>query len=156
FMVFASLGVIWTIVFYWWFRDNPRDHKGVNEAELELLKENEQNVQSHGDVPWGKLVTRPTMWLLWAQYFCLSYGWYFYITWLPTYLKDVRGMELKSNALLKWLAELLEGSLSAETTVKVLAAAMAGIPLLFGGFGSLVAGAVSARWLARGGAVTRV
>ena len=33
------------------------------------------------------------MWLLWAQYFCLSYGWYFYVTWLPTYLKDVRGMD---------------------------------------------------------------
>ena len=27
-----------------WFRDNPRDHKGVNAAELALLKENEQNV----------------------------------------------------------------------------------------------------------------
>jgi len=156
FVVFAMLGVVWTIVFAWWFRDNPRDHKGVNAAELELLKENEQNVQGHGDVPWGEMVTRPTMWLLWAQYFCLSYGWYFYITWLPQYLKDVRGMEIKSNAFMGWLAGLLETSLSSEMTLKVLAAALAGIPLLFGGFGSLTAGAISSRLLSRGGSVVRV
>ena len=33
-----------------------------------------------GDVR-RKLVRSRTIWLLWAQYFCLSYPWYFYITW---------------------------------------------------------------------------
>jgi len=156
FLVFAVFGVIWAILFYRWFRDNPRDHPGVNAAELELLKENEQNVRSHGDVPWGKLVTRPAVWLLGAQYFCLSYGWYFYVTWLPTYLKDVRGMEIKSNALMNWLAGGLEGSLSPALTLQVLAAALAGIPLLFGGFGSLMAGVISSRLMARTGRVAFV
>ena len=156
FLVFATLGVVWAVIFYWWFRDNPRDHKSVNAAELELLKENEQNVHSHGNVPWRKLVTRPTVWLLGTQYFCLSYGWYFYVTWLPTYLKDVRGMDYKSNALMNWLANLLEGSLSPEMTLKVLSAALAGIPLLFGGFGSLIAGIISTRLIARTGRVTLV
>jgi MFS family permease len=145
FMVFALLGVVWAIIFWMWFRDNPRDHRSVNSAELELLKENEQNVHGHGDVPWGKLATRPVVWLLGAQYFCLSYGWYFYVTWLPTYLKDARGMDIKTNAVMKWLAGLLEGALSPETTLKVLAAALAGIPLLFGGIGSFVAGVISSR-----------
>jgi ACS family glucarate transporter-like MFS transporter len=156
FGIFAVLGVLWAIVFYCWFRDNPRDHKSVNASELELLKENEQNVQGHGDVPWGKFATRPTVWLLGAQYFCLSYGWYFYVTWLPTYLKDARGMDIKSNAVMKWLADLLEGSLSPDMTLKVLSAALAGIPLLFGGFGSLIGGVLSSRLIARTGRVTRV
>ncbi|HEX2861227.1 MAG TPA: MFS transporter, partial [Lacunisphaera sp.] len=95
FMIFALLGVVWVLVFRWWFRDNPREHPGVNAAELELLKENEQNVRGHGDVPWRELATRPTMWLLWGQYFFLSYGWYFFVTWLPTYLRDERGLEIK-------------------------------------------------------------
>lgn len=34
------------------------------------------------------------------QYFCLSYGWYFYITWLPTYLKEGRHLTLASSTLL--------------------------------------------------------
>ncbi len=156
FQIFASLGVVWAIVFYLWFRDNPRDHKGVNAAELELLKENEQNVQGHGNVPWVKLATRPAMWLLWGQYFCLSYGWYFYVTWLPTYLKDVRNMDIKSNAFMNWLAGLLEGQMSPELTIKVLAAALAGIPLFFGGFGSLVAGLVSNRLIVGGSRVAVV
>jgi ACS family glucarate transporter-like MFS transporter len=150
------LGVVWAVAFYAWFRDNPRDHKGVNAAELELLRENEQNVSGHGDVPWRELATRPTMWFLWAQYFCLSYGWYFYVTWLPTYLKDARGMEIQSNALTHWLQRVLEGFLSPEMTVKLLAAALAGIPLLFGGFGSVIAGIISSRWIARTGRVPGV
>ena len=156
FLVFALLGGVWAIIFYAWFRDNPRDHKGVNAGELELLKENEQNVQSHGNVPWRRLASYPTVWLLGAQYFCLSYGWYFYVTWLPTYLRDVRGMDIKSNALMKWLADLLEGSLSPEITLKILAAALAGIPLLFGGFGSVIAGIISSRLIAHTGRVTLI
>jgi len=156
FLVFALLGVVWTVVFYFWFRDNPRDHKGFNAAELELLKENEKNVQGHGDVPWRTLLTRPTSWLLWAQYFCSSYGWYFYITWLPKYLKSERGMEIKSNPLMNWLAGLLEGSMSPAMTVTVLAAALAGIPLLLGGFGSLTAGLISNRLLGRGVNVVKI
>jgi len=156
FLLFALLGVVWTVIFYLWFRDNPRDHKSVNAAELELLRDNEQNVKGHGDVPWRRLVTRPAMWLLWAQYFCLSFGWYFYITWLPTYLKEVRGMELRNNALMQWLANQLEGSLSPDLTLQVLAAALAGIPLLFGGFGSLFAGLISGRIIAKTGRVVAV
>ena len=156
FFIFAALGVVWALVFYWWYRDNPREHPGVNAAELELLKENEQNLHGHGHVPWRKLATRPTLWLLGAQYFCLSYGWYFYVTWLPTYLKDVRGLEIKSNVLMKWLADGLEGSLSPEMTLKILSAALAGIPLLFGGFGSIIAGIISSRLIQRTGRVTLV
>ncbi len=153
FLIFALFGVAWAILFFLWFRDNPRNHPSVNAAELGLLKENEQNVSGHGNVPWRKLAARPAVWLLGAQYFCLSYGWYFYVTWLPTYLKDMRGLEIKSNAVMKWLADLLEGSVSPETALKLLAAALAGIPLLFGGFGSLIAGVISGRLIARTGRV---
>lgn len=156
FFIFASFGLVWAVVFYWWFRDNPRDHKSVNAAELELLKENEGNVSGHGDVPWRELVTRPTMWLLWGQYFFLSYGWYFFVTWLPTYLRDVRGLEIKSNAVMTWLSRVLEGTMSPDLVLAFLAAALAGTPLLFGGVGSLLAGAISTRLIARGKSVALV
>ncbi len=156
FLIFAGLGVLWAAVFYRWFRDNPSEHPSVNAAELELLKANAENISSHSNVPWNRLASRGAIWLLGAQYFCLSYGWYFYVTWLPTYLKDARGMEIKSNAVMKWLADILEGSLSPDTTLKILAAALAGIPLLFGGFGSLIAGVISSRLIARTGRVTLV
>ena len=49
--------------------------------------------------PWGKLVSSGRVWLLCWQYFFLSYGWYFNITWLPTYLREARGMDVAQAAM---------------------------------------------------------
>ena len=59
--------------------------------------------------PGRKLIRSRTVWLLCGQYFCLSYGWYFYITWLPTYLKESRGLEISTGALLAGLPLFLGG-----------------------------------------------
>ena len=99
------------MIFFLWFRDNPRDHKGVNAGELALLKGAEMNASGHGDVPWKKMLTSRNVWLLWLQYAAASYPWYFYITWLPTYLKESYHLEPQKAAIL------------------------AGLPLFFGGIG---------------------
>jgi len=126
FVLFGALGILWAVPFYLWFRDNPRDHKSVNAAELALLKGSEEMAGGHGDVPWGKLVASRTVWLLWVQYFCLSFPWYFFITWLPTYLQDPNGRALDQATAAKYAI----------------------FPLLFGGLGSLTCGVLS-NWLAQ-------
>lgn len=125
FGVFGAIGVIWAVFFFRWFRDNPREHPSVNEAELALLKGAENMASGHGDVPWRKLATSRSVWLLWGQYFFTSYPWYFYITWLPTYLQEHRRLDASTSAT------------------------YAIFPLLFGGFGALLSGFLSpriARW----------
>jgi ACS family glucarate transporter-like MFS transporter len=119
FLAFGAIGVVWAIFFYRWFRDDPRDHPNINAAELDLLAENRGLVAKHGHVPWAKFARSPTVWMLCAQYFCLSYGWYFYITWLPTYLQESRGVAIGKSALLSML------------------------PLFLGGLGSLTCGLIS-------------
>ena len=66
------------------------------------------------------MFSSPSLWLLWLQYFTLSYAWYFFVTWFPTYLNEVHKYDLK-----------VQGAL------------MAGLPLFFGGFGSLFAGYIT-------------
>src|SRR5207249_4824605 len=61
------------------------------------------------NVPWGRFLRSKQVWLLSGQYFCLSYGWYFYITWLPTYLKEARGLNLATGAVLATLPLFLGG-----------------------------------------------
>jgi MFS transporter, ACS family, glucarate transporter len=121
FVIFGALGTIWGVFFYMWFRDNPRDHKSVNAAELALLKGADTLATGHGDVPWAKLIRSRSVRLLWVQYFCLSFPWYFYITWLPTYLQEYRKLSPAASAN------------------------YAVLPLLFGGFGSLFCGFILAR-----------
>ncbi len=118
FLIFGLLGVVWSISFYSWFRDNPKDHPAVNEAELAHIGETVSGT-SHA-MPWGKLFASRTVWLLWGQYFFMSYAWYFYITWFPTYLKEnFLGLSEMQRALL------------------------ACVPLFFGGIGSILAGQFS-------------
>jgi MFS family permease len=38
FWIFGSLGVIWCIAWWWWFRDRPEEHRGVNPAELAYIR----------------------------------------------------------------------------------------------------------------------
>lgn len=109
FYVFAALGIVWAVVFVWWYRDRPSEHPKINAAELALLEDAEKNAVGNAHVPWSHLVRSKDIWLLWAQYFCVSWGWYFYITWLPTYLKNARGLELAQSALLAGLPLFLGG-----------------------------------------------
>jgi ACS family glucarate transporter-like MFS transporter len=99
FEVFGCLGVLWAIVFYRWFRNNPLDNPKLNSAERDLVRQSAKLAMAHGHAPWRKLVTSKQVWLLCWQYFCLSYGWYFYITWLPTYLREGRGLDISNTAL---------------------------------------------------------
>jgi len=39
-------------------------------------------------VPWGRFLRNRSVWLLCLQYACLSYGFWFYLTWLPTYIRE--------------------------------------------------------------------
>ena len=109
FVVFGSVGLIWAFVFYRWFRDNPTDHPAPNEAEKAMLAASAGNASGHGDVPWGTILLSGRVWMLCWQYFALSYGWYFYITWLPTYLRDGRGLTITSTTLLSVLPLFVGG-----------------------------------------------
>jgi MFS family permease len=131
FEVFGVIGVVWAIVFFWWFRDSPAEHPSVNKAELALLPPASQTAISHSGVPWGVIFSNPHVWLLSIQYMCLAYGWWFYVTWLPTYLQQARGTSMNLGALLS------------------------GLPLLLGGLGCLVSATLIPRLSARYGSVAK-
>ncbi len=117
FVSFAALGLVWCAIFLIWFRDDPAQHRAVNAAELKMLEASRVLTTHHaGQQHWMSLLLTRQVSVLVLQYFCFSYVWYFYITWLPTYLREGRG----------------------QTPAR--AATLAVLPLLFGGFGSLATG----------------
>ena len=109
FELFGLIGPVWAIWFAVWFRDNPMQHPSLNDAERKLLESSSKMAAGHADVPWLRFLSSGRVWLLCWQYFCLSYGWYFYITWLPTYLRQGRGLAITSSALLSVLPLFLGG-----------------------------------------------
>src|SRR5262249_49694720 len=52
FWIFGSLGLLWCIVFWWWFRDRPEQKATVNQAELDLIHGDEGPPEAaHARVP---------------------------------------------------------------------------------------------------------
>jgi MFS transporter, ACS family, glucarate transporter len=128
FVALSLLGVVWVAVFLPWFRDDPADHKGVNAAELALLENSRALVLHDHGMPWYRLLLQKDIALLGLQYFGFSYTWYFYVTWLPTWLQRVHGL------------------------TKLETAGYAMLPLAMGGIGSIVSGllplSVPRKWVA--------
>jgi ACS family glucarate transporter-like MFS transporter len=131
FVALSLLGVLWVAVFLPWFRNDPAEHKGVNAEELKLLEGSRQLVLHDHGMPWYRLLMQRDIAFLGLQYFGFSYTWYFYVTWLPTWLQRVHGL------------------------TKLETAGYAMLPLALGGVGSIVSGmlplSIPRKWVAIGG-----
>ena len=93
FVVLGSVGFVWAFAWYRWFRSEPADHPAVNAAELALIMEGREEHAEHGNVPWGNILKDRNVQLLCVMYFVQTYGFYFYLTWMPTYLERIRGFK---------------------------------------------------------------
>jgi len=103
FFVYALAGIIWAVVWFWWFRDEPQSHKSVNDAELKIISPEVTTSIERERTPWRQLFSNRSMILLSGMYFGVIYGWYFFLTWMPKYLLSARGFDLKTVG---WLAML--------------------------------------------------
>lgn len=106
FWVFGAVGVLWAMAWARWFRDEPRDHPEVNLAERELIERGREAGRGHEAGEW-RVLLRPSVVLLCLAYVSNSYGFYFLITWLPSYLEQQRGFERGALSLFAGLPLLL-------------------------------------------------
>ena len=101
FPIFGMVGLVWAVAWFWWFRDDPHNHRSVNQAELRVI--GTPPPARHERVPWNSLLSNRSVWALCFMYFGVIYGWYFFLTWMPTYLMRARGFDLKHAG---WLSSL--------------------------------------------------
>jgi MFS transporter, ACS family, glucarate transporter len=121
FAVFGSIGFIWAGFWYRWFRDEPRMHASIRQDELRYIEEGTaRQAENHfAGTPWKRLLANRTVLALCLMYFTQVYGFNFYVTWLPTYLKTARGFtsfKLGILAGLPFILSLLADVLGGLTT----------------------------------------
>jgi ACS family glucarate transporter-like MFS transporter len=102
FPLFGAVGIVWAVIWFSWFRDNPGSHPAVNQAEQDLIGSHSIETR-HIKVPWRRLWSNHSLRALCLMYCGTIYGWYFYLTWLPQYLYRARGFDLKAVG---WLSAL--------------------------------------------------
>ncbi|MFJ1211859.1 MFS transporter [Burkholderia pyrrocinia] len=97
FAVTGLLGIVWSVVWFFVFRDSPARHPRVNPAELAHIRNGQPAEHASVDaprVPWYRLLAHRNICAMCIGFFMINYNSYFFITWLPTYLVKERGMGL--------------------------------------------------------------
>jgi ACS family glucarate transporter-like MFS transporter len=104
-VLLAVLGLAWCAWFWPWFRNQPSEMAQVNRLERKLIESGKaaRPPGGHGDVPWRLMVRSPSVWSLLLMYGCLGFSGNFYLTLLPTYLKNHRQIDSNMTA---WLTSL--------------------------------------------------
>lgn len=106
FIVCAVIGLIAAAAWYWYARDTPDEHSGVNAEELAHIKAGLTGGSKKAAsiaVPWGRIFGNKDTLLLNFSYFCFCWIAFIFISWFFIYLAQARGLDLKSSAYLAML-----------------------------------------------------
>jgi len=150
FFVTGAAGIILAGVWLAFYRD-PAQHKGVNQAELDYIHQDEKVVRA--PVAENRKVTKSAVRnlfshrLLWGMYlgqFSLGSTFYFYATWVPTYLVTAKHLTLLKTGVysgLPYFGALLGAQFASRWTAWLITrgytlASARRIPVVFGALAS--------------------
>jgi len=103
FYVTGVLGLAWTV---WWWRAyySPEQHPRLSAAEREQLAPVIAEGRTAAPAPrWLDLLRFHQTWALVIAKFLSDAAWYFYLFWLPKYLYDARGFDIKAVGAFAWI-----------------------------------------------------
>ena len=111
FIIPGSLGLVWVFLWQRWYH-LPETHPTIGPAEKALIMEQRSNQQSQGS--WTALLSYREFWGILIARVVSDFPFYFFLFWLPQYLIDVRGFDLRAMVTLgcsrswrahRWLIE---------------------------------------------------
>jgi D-galactonate transporter len=101
FYICGGVGFIWSVLWYFAYRNLPEEHGLVNAAELKHIRGTDENgnvkqpnLAKKPSVPWGTLLRSPNMWAIMCAYFTYVYCLWIFLSWLPSYLVEFRHFTL--------------------------------------------------------------
>jgi ACS family hexuronate transporter-like MFS transporter len=105
FLLTGVVGIAWTL---WWWRAYypPESHPRLDIAERQYLEPVMLAGKSDARTPaprWLTLLRVRQTWGLVTAKFLSDAAWYFYLFWLPKYLYDARGFDIKSVGAFAWI-----------------------------------------------------
>ncbi|MFD1210629.1 MFS transporter [Arthrobacter sp. GCM10027362] len=139
FIIAGIATVLMGLAVYWYVRDNPRQHPGVNEAEAAYIEESHaaEDAAAEKEGSTGRRALRP--YLKFRSFWAMCFGWlgfngvfYGLLTWGPLYLSEAKGFDLKT---IGWSTFVIFGA---------------------GFVGEILGGTIADRWRDRGASANKV
>src|SRR3546814_19626007 len=90
---------IWLVPWLWFYKADPDKHPGLGEEERQYILTGRTEA-GHGDerrVPLGELLRYRQSWGVILSRFFLDPVWWLFVSWLPIYLADTFGFDVKQK-----------------------------------------------------------
>ncbi|KAG5896188.1 hypothetical protein JTB14_016963 [Gonioctena quinquepunctata] len=100
FYLYGALGFAWTVLYFIFGANSPREHKTITDAERNYI---EKHLDEHGSdriTPWKSILKSPPVWAILCIYVGTTFGTVTLIAEFPNYMNAVMGFSMKSNGLL--------------------------------------------------------
>ena len=92
FYLLGALGVLWAVVWYWYYRDSGEKQEVSGERILQASpSEPQQNTSLTTHL--SQLTTNMQFWLICGMYFFYAFGSWFFFSWFPTFMELGRGFD---------------------------------------------------------------
>ena len=104
FMTCGAAGLLWTV--WWWASYQvPGDYRRLSAAERAVIGDvvADTGAPEPPPIPWLSLLRFREVWGLVLAKFLTDGAWYFYLFWLPRYLYDARGFDVKQVGYYAWI-----------------------------------------------------
>ena len=104
FLVTGTLGFFWLALWLVFYR-TPDKHPAITAEEYALIKGEQPSAPSQRKpaVSWLQLLRFRQTWAIVLSRFFTDPVWWLYITWLPLYLYNARGFDLKKIGMFGWV-----------------------------------------------------
>jgi ACS family hexuronate transporter-like MFS transporter len=103
FIITGAAGLLWTA---WWVKSYfaPEQHPGLTARERAMIQSRAESADTpQTSIPLIELLRFRETWAIVTVKFLSDAAWYFYIFWLPKYLLDARGFDIKAVGSVAWV-----------------------------------------------------
>src|SRR5687767_6232071 len=98
FIAVGGLGFLW-LAAWWRLYRPPEEHPRLSEEEAALIKSDQEGPGQALVVPWPVLLRHREAWAFLIGKMLTDPVWWFFLTWLPSYLNKERGVSLASGSI---------------------------------------------------------
>lgn len=134
FVLLGLLGLLWVIPWVIFNKATPSKHKWITEEErnyiLSGMEQKEEDDQQPG-LSMSEILSHRESWAVLASRFFVEPIWWLFVGWMPIYLADVYGFNVKEIGLMAW------------------------VPYVGAAFGSLSGGYFSGRLMTNGASIDK-
>ncbi|ANQ49915.1 MFS transporter [Flammeovirga yaeyamensis] len=106
FMIIGSLGMLWIIPWLLINKGTPTKHPWMTEEECHYIKSGQSKADNDENavaLPLSKILSYKQAWSVLVSRFFLEPIWWLFVGWMPIYLADVYGFDVKEIGAFAWI-----------------------------------------------------